>query len=205
MADAKTLAAISQTYPTFQNGDLLGLERAGVAGKMTFSQFQANDFAWTGDHDFSGATVIWDSGPLDAVAASSITGVSGADLTLITGTAGSADQIGTWNADGDLVGINRETTITDVDTAVPSSGAVVDYTGKRPQTASGAGQWVLLDGADGAALSLPAGGTWAYFFNRLTTSSGAIAGTAASVAAGGTSIASAIAGTNIKGFAWRLA
>jgi hypothetical protein len=40
---------------------------------------------------------------LTALAATSVTGVSGSDVTLITGTAGTDGNFASWNADGDLV------------------------------------------------------------------------------------------------------
>jgi hypothetical protein len=181
MADAKTLAAIGTAYSTHQNGDLIGLERGGVAGRMTMAQFKADSFTWSGAHNFSGATVTWDAGPLDVLAGTSVTGVSGADLTLLTGTAGTNGQAAIWNADGDVVGRNFA------------------------QAAAGAGQWQVLNGSDGAALSLPAGGTWAFFVIRVTTATGATGTFDAGVAAGGSSIAGALAGTTVRGFCWRVA
>jgi hypothetical protein len=40
---------------------------------------------------------------LQAIAAATITGVSGADTTVVTGTAGTSGNVATWNADGDVV------------------------------------------------------------------------------------------------------
>lgn len=74
-----------------------------------------------------------------------------------------------------------------------------------PTTTAGVGQWVLLAGAASAALSLPAGGTWAYFVMTVSNSSGGISNYAASVAAGGTQIFGVVSGFNHFGFAWRIA
>lgn len=58
------------------------------------------------------------------------TGTTGADVTLVSGTAGTDGNLVQWNTDGDVVdGPDLETTITDTDSAVPTSGAVVDYVG----------------------------------------------------------------------------
>ena len=74
-----------------------------------------------------------------------------------------------------------------------------------PVTGAGLGQWVLLAGAASAALSLPAGGTWAYFVMTVSNSSGGISNYAASVAAGGTQVFGVVSGFNHFGFAWRIA
>lgn len=65
------------------------------------------------------------------------------------------------------------------------------------------GQWVQLASTVGTAISLPAGGTWAYFV--LLFASGATQTFTASVAAGGTVVGGATGGSNWGGFAWRIA
>ena len=65
------------------------------------------------------------------------------------------------------------------------------------------GQWVQIASTVGAAVSLPAGGTWAYFV--LLFASGATQTFTASVAAGGTVVGGAVGGSNWGGFAWRIA
>jgi len=73
-----------------------------------------------------------------------------------------------------------------------------------PPTSSGVvGQWVQLAGAVGESISLPAGGTWAYFV--LLFASGTTQTFTASVAAGGTVVGGAVGGSNWGGFAWRVA
>jgi hypothetical protein len=72
-----------------------------------------------------------------------------------------------------------------------------------PTASAGLGQWALLNPATGAALTLPAGGTQAYF--SLLLSSGAATNAAVGVAAGGTVVGAAVAGQNWIGFAWRVA
>lgn len=74
-----------------------------------------------------------------------------------------------------------------------------------PVTGAGLGQWVLIAGAASAALSLPAGGTWAYFEMTVSNSTGGVNNYAASVAAGGTVVSPAAAGFTHFGFAWRIA
>lgn len=74
-----------------------------------------------------------------------------------------------------------------------------------PVTGASVGQWVLLTGVASAALSLPAGGTWAYFEMTISSSTGGINNYGASVAAGGTVVSPAAAGFTHFGFAWRIA
>lgn len=71
-----------------------------------------------------------------------------------------------------------------------------------PQSAAGVGEWRSLIAANGVALVLPAGGTWAYIYTFFNTS-GQWVSAVASVAAGG----STISGTNdVKsGCGWRIA
>lgn len=76
-----------------------------------------------------------------------------------------------------------------------------------PQTAEGAGQWAALSSEPGEALTLPAGGTWAYFTTAYTSG-----GTLASyntgligVKAGGVNIVSSSSTFKLRGIAWRIA
>lgn len=61
-----------------------------------------------------------------------LTAVSGADLTLITGTAGGSAVLASWNADGDIVGsgfsvIDQDDMASDSATAVPTQQSVKAY------------------------------------------------------------------------------
>lgn len=63
-----------------------------------------------------------------AFGGTTFTGVTGSDVTFVSGTAGTDGNLVQWNTDGDAVdGPDVETTITDTDSALPTSGAVVDY------------------------------------------------------------------------------
>jgi hypothetical protein len=73
----------------------------------------------------------------------------------------------------------------------------------RPQAAAGVGQYVFVNPGIGVGYTLPAGGTWAYFWIVLTTS-GAFVGSFAGVAAGGAGVGGT-AGQFIQGFSWRVA
>jgi hypothetical protein len=65
---------------------------------------------------------------LQAIADETITGVTGSDPSLVTGTAGTTNYTAKWDANGDLVdGYEVETTLTDDDTKIAGSGGVVDY------------------------------------------------------------------------------
>jgi len=53
---------------------------------------------------------------------------SGADSTLVTGTAGSSGQIGQWNVDGDLVGVDASTIKTTESFIIAASDETTDLT-----------------------------------------------------------------------------
>jgi hypothetical protein len=65
-----------------------------------------------------------------------------------------------------------------------------------PQTAAGPGQWKVIVSADGGALSLPAGGTWAWIGWQYNSGNGAMVAqaNAADVEAGGTQICDGASG-----------
>lgn len=77
-----------------------------------------------------------------------------------------------------------------------------------PQAAEGAGQWTELFSEPGRALSLPAGGTWAFALTAYTSNNTFVRSSSASligVKAGGTTIVISSSPYNIYGFAWRIA
>ena len=73
-----------------------------------------------------------------------------------------------------------------------------------PIAGAGLGQWTALSSGSGVALTLPAGGTYAWFFQSFNTS-GVVTFHSANVTAGGSTIQGASAGINHIGFAWRVA
>ena len=73
-----------------------------------------------------------------------------------------------------------------------------------PVSTAGLGQWTSVSSTLGGALTLPAGGTWAYFVLSLNTSGG-VQSVGANVAAGGSVAAAGFAGIVHNGFAWRIA
>jgi hypothetical protein len=73
----------------------------------------------------------------------------------------------------------------------------------RPQAAAGVGQYVFVNPGLGQGYTLPAGGTWAYFWNFFT-SAGAFVGSFVGIAAGGAGVGGT-AGQYIQGFSWRVA
>lgn len=79
--------------------------------------------------------------------------------------------------------------------------------GAQPAAQSGAGigQLVALGIATGTALTLPAGGTWAWWYKSENTTSGVSTAVATGVSAGGTTIVTGSAGIAHLGFAWRIA
>ncbi len=74
-----------------------------------------------------------------------------------------------------------------------------------PQSASGAGQWLIVSAGTGVAATLPAGGTWAWFAISITTATGAVVATDTGIGAGGDTIRAAAAGVQHDGFCWRIA
>lgn len=71
---------------------------------------------------------------------------------------------------------------------------------RRPDT----GPWqVVSSPSDGAGVTLPAGGTWAYFLAYKTIATEGLNSTLAGVAAGGTTVGGS-AGFRLWGFAWRI-
>jgi hypothetical protein len=78
---------------------------------------------------------------------------------------------------------------------------------QAPQTGAGVGQWVALGAVTGSAITLPAGGTWAWFwiaFDMTTSPAGVLNNSTAGVSAGGTAVGGAFAGIQYRGFAWRI-
>ena len=71
-----------------------------------------------------------------------------------------------------------------------------------PTASAGLGNWGNIGTVAGAALTLPAGGTWAYF--AIAFISGAVSSQSAGVAAGGTVVGAAVAGQIWIGFSWRV-
>jgi hypothetical protein len=73
-----------------------------------------------------------------------------------------------------------------------------------PTASAGFGQWLVIQAALGAALVLPAGGTWGWFAIQFNAT-GNITSYASNVTAGGSTLAAAVAGQAWCGFAWRIA
>lgn len=85
------------------------------------------------------------------------------------------------------------------------SGSVL--TGAPQPTASVIlGQWRPINSAAGGALSLPAGGTWAYFAVHYNNATGALGSAIATsgVGAGGSTVGAAAGGFAYVGFAWKV-
>ena len=74
---------------------------------------------------------------------------------------------------------------------------------KFPKMGLGVGQFVKLESDSGAALNLPANGSWAYSIYCIEN--GEIIANIADVVAGGTMIALAVSNRVWRGFAWRIA
>jgi hypothetical protein len=75
----------------------------------------------------------------------------------------------------------------------------------QPQAAAGVGEWRQIGCADGAAMVLPAGGTWAYLLFNFTSANAFTGTVLGSVAAGGTTLVGGVAGFYFTGLGWRIA
>lgn len=176
MADAKAATDVTQAYTTLQGGDIFGVERGGVFGKHTWSNFQALDMTLTGTIDFSSATLTFPasvsftalsaSGVLSV--ASDIQHVGDTDNKIAFGTdTQSFETGGTSRLDLSDSGVRMgatgarvtdiETTITDSDTKLPTSGAVVDYVDTNASSATLSSSQATTSGATHDITGLPSG------------------------------------------------
>jgi hypothetical protein len=92
--------------------------------------------------------------------------------------------------------------------SISRATGVVTATGlpPTPKTAAGVGQWVAIVPAMGAALVVPAGGTWAWFGTGYIAGSGIwAAALLGGIAAGGSNALGAQANTQWSGVFWRIA
>lgn len=110
---------------------------------------------------------------------------------------------GAWNPSSDVwaVSVGGTEAVRVDGTGLRAGG---NYMAPRPLSASGVGQFTALSSAVGGALSLPSGGTWAFFVIAVNNSTGGVSGSAANIASGGTAIGTATAGIVWLGFAWRV-
>ena len=88
-------------------------------------------------------------------------------------------------------------------TQIATTAFVVATAQPKAKTSTGAGQFLQITSSVGVALVLPAGGTWAYFGQRIASSSGGILAVVAGINAGGSTILTASAGNSGEGWAWR--
>jgi hypothetical protein len=141
-----------------------------------------------------------------ATQSANLVSIGGGFITNIVDLAIADGGTGASTAGGALTNLGATATGTALFSAANAAAGRTAINAVVPPTASaGLGQWTLLSGAASAALSLPAGGTWAYFVITVNTSSGGANNYAASVAAGGSAVASAVTGFTHFGFAWRVA
>jgi len=130
------------------------------------------------------------------------TATTGTDTTQIATTAFVADTGASYAtaAQGD----KADTALQNASAfATAAQGVKADGSALAPTASAGVGHWRALGSA--VSLSLPAGGTWAYFWLQTNNSGGGALGQSAGVAAGGTSIAGPASGSTFRGFAWRIA
>lgn len=71
-------------------------------------------------------------------------------------------------------------------------------------TAGAKGQFINFSAGPSTTYTLPAGGTWLWYFVRESTTSGVFSANASGVSAGGSTIVSSVANTNAFGWAWKI-
>ena len=154
-----------------------------------------------------------------ATQAPSAVTITGGTITGITDLAIADGGTGASNAPAALVnlGINATAAELNANQGVSSIGTAViraistlaarSAIGAQPtgQQGAGIGQFVQISAATGAALYLPAGGTWLFYWQGENTSTGISAYQGAGTQAGGSLVASATAGYQFLGWAWRIA
>jgi len=94
------------------------------------------------------------------------------------------------------------TNTTQIATTAYTKAEISSQAGAIPTGSSGIGQWVTISSASGAALVLPAGGTWAWFGQRFFN--GGQQGWSVGVNAGGTTVMGAVGGQYHNGLGWRI-
>ncbi len=75
---------------------------------------------------------------------------------------------------------------------------------QNPQVAAGVGQWLRQTAAATTTFTLPASGTWAYFYILTNASTNVFISMEASVAAGGTAVLVVPAGQTLNALSWRI-
>ncbi len=75
---------------------------------------------------------------------------------------------------------------------------------QNPQVAGGVGQWLRQTAAATTTFTLPASGTWAYFYILTNASTNVFISMEASVAAGGTAVLVVPAGQTLNALSWRI-
>lgn len=112
MADVKALVDFTVEQTSVAVGDLLYVASAGTPAKVTFANLVDNDYTYSSTMTFSGTMTA--TGTID---------VSGGTLTF----GGTQDFVPKADASGNLVdGFGIETTLTDDDTKLATSGGVFD-------------------------------------------------------------------------------
>lgn len=71
-------------------------------------------------------------------------------------------------------------------------------------TVGAKGQFINFSAGPSTTYTLPAGGTWLWYFVRESTTSGVFSANASGVSAGGSTIVSSVANTNAFGWAWKI-
>ncbi len=120
--------------------------------------------------------------------------------------------------------LNVTATSSTFNNSVTLGGSVTDFTGTvvtfnhgnkggtrtslevptRPQAALGDGQWLRQTAAATTTFTLPASGTWAYFYILTNASTNVFISMEASVAAGGTAVLVVPAGQTLNALSWRI-
>lgn len=115
------------TITTLQNTDS-GSDSMGIIND-NFDALNSDKIESDSTDTLQNKTIDGDNNSISNIATSSLKNKTGLDTDIVTGTAGSANELAKWNSDGDIVttGITVETSLTSSNTKVPTSKAVKDY------------------------------------------------------------------------------
>jgi hypothetical protein len=123
--------------------------------------------------------------------------------------AGDAESGGNVGSSFYLSRYNDAGTYIDTPLSIDRATGIVTATGlaPKPQVATNTpGYWQPLNSGAGVALTLPAGGSWAYAHTSYNAATGGwVAGFYGGIVAGGTVLIGATTNINHVGFAWRIA
>ncbi len=148
--------------------------------------------SFTGTTTFNGNSIFVGSGTFSSVA--TFNSVANFNSTFNTNSVVNINNNATFNAGVVFAGTPTQIGNTRGNLVVPT----------LPQIAAGAGQWLRQTAAATTTFTLPASGTWAYFYILTNASTNVFISMEASVAAGGTAVLVVPAGQTLNALSWRI-